>query len=178
VVTAHRLTWTERAVTERVGGPVPHQTWSVRSLIGKEIHEEGDIIGAGTSRKPYDNAMAMFPMRKLRLIFRLTSAKLQAWGMRPTTGGEELKFISVTVLATRYAFGARADLWATKARSKYFFAPAFGERTGMLRTRFDALWSCVAFSEQSEGGGDSEKSRWQLFDDFVSNINHHRSTRM
>jgi len=122
--------------------------------------------------------MAMFPMRKLVLIFRLTSTKLQAWGMRPTTGGEELKFICVTVLATRYAFCARADLWATKARNKYLFAPAFGERTGMLRTWFDALWSCVAFSEQSEGGGDSEKSRWQLFDDFVSNINHHRSTRM
>jgi len=108
----------------------------------------------------------------------LTSAKLQARGMRPTTGGEVLKLIGVTVLATRYEFGSRADLWATRPRKKYLVAPAFSERTGMPRSRFDSLWSCLTFSKQSEGGGDSEKSRWQLVDDFVSNINEHRSSRV
>jgi len=108
----------------------------------------------------------------------LTSAKLQARGMRPTTGGEVLKLIGVTVLATRYEFGSRADLWATRPRNKYLVAPAFSERTGMPRSRFDSLWSCLTFSKQSEGGGDSEKSRWQLVDDFVSNINKHRSSRV
>jgi len=129
-------------------------------------------------RKPYDYFMAMFAMRQLAFMVRLTFAKLQARGMRPTTGGEVLKFIGVTVLATCYEFGARADLWATRPRNKYLVAPAFGERPGMPRSRFDSLWSCLTFSEQSKGGRDSEESRWQLVDDFVSNINERRSSRV
>jgi len=81
------------------------------------------------------------------------------------------------VLATRHELCARADLWATKARNKYLTAPAFGERKGLPLARFDALWSCVTFSVQAEGEGDTENSRWQLVDDFVTNINEHRSAR-
>jgi len=178
VTTAHGLTWTAGAVMEPVGRSVATQSWSVRALSGEVIHEEGDSIGPGRSRKPYDYFMAMFPLKQMVLMVRLTSTKLEARGMRPTTGGELLKFIGVTVLATRYEFCARADLWATKARNIYLVTPAFGERTGLPRARFDALWSCLTFSAQSEAGGDSEKSRWQLVDDFVSNINEHRSSRV
>ena len=142
------------------------------------MHEKGDLLGPGQSRKPYDNFMTMFPMTQLELMVRLTSDKLEARGMRPTTAGELLKFIGVTVLATRYEFGARVDLWATTARSKYMLAPAFGLRTGMPRAKFDALWSSVAFSKQVVDGGDSEESRWQLIEDFVSNTNLHRSARV
>jgi len=76
VATAHGLTWTKGAVTEPVGGPVPRQTWSVRTLSGEVIHEDGDVIGAGQSRKPYDFFMAMFPMRQLALMVSMTSARL------------------------------------------------------------------------------------------------------
>jgi len=178
VVTAHGLTWTVGAVTTPVGGPVPTQGWSVGTLSGGVIHEEGDTIGPGRTRTPYDYFMAMFPHKQLALMVRLTSFKLEARGMRPTTGGELLKFVGVTVLATRYEFCARAYLWATKARNKYLIAPAFRERTGLPRARFDALWSCVTCSVQAEGGDDTEKSRWQLVDDFVTNINEHRSARV
>jgi len=99
--------------------------------------------------------MAMFPMGQLALMISLTSAKLQARGMRPTTRGEVLKFIGVTVPVTRYEFSSRADLWAKRPRNRYMVAPAFGERTGVPRSRFESLWSCLTFSEQSEGGGDS-----------------------
>jgi len=119
--------------------------------------------------------MTMFPMTQLALMVRLTSDKLETRGMRPTTAGDLLKFIGVTALATRYDISARTDLWATVACSKYMLATAFGLRTGMPRARFDALWSSVAFSKQVVDGGDSEESRWQLIDDFVSNINLHRS---
>jgi len=108
----------------------------------------------------------------------LTSAKRQARGMRLTTGGEVLKLLGVTVLATRCELGSRAGLWATRPRNKYLVAPVFGERTGMPRSRFESLWSCLTFSEQSECGGDSEKSRWQPVDDFVLNIKEHRSSRV
>jgi len=83
--------------------------------------------------------MAMLPHKQLALIVRLNSFKLEARDMGPTTGRELLKFVGVTVLATRDEFCARADLWATKARNKYLIAPAFGERTGLPRARFDAL---------------------------------------
>jgi len=139
---------------EPVGGSVATQSRSVRALSGEVIHEEGDSIGPGRSRKPYGYFMAMFPLKQMVLMVRLTSTKLEARGMRPTTGGELLKFIGVTVLATRYEFCARADLWATKARNKYLVTPAFGERTGLPRARFDALWSCLTFSAKSEAGGD------------------------
>jgi len=90
-----------------------------------------------------------------------------------------LKFIGVIVLATRYEFGSRAELWSTKPRNPYLVAPAFGERTGLSRCRFYSLWSCVAFSEQSSGGGDvSEQSRWELITDFVDSINAHRDSHV
>jgi len=172
------VTWTAGAVNEPVGGPVPRQAWSVRTITGELIHEEGDLLGPGLSRKLHDYFMAMFPMTQLALIVRLTSDKLEARGMRPTTAGELLKLIGVTVLATRYEFGARADLWAAAARSKYMLAPAFGLRTGMPRAMFDALWSSVAFSKQVVDGGETEESWWQLIEDFVFNINLHLSARV
>jgi len=169
---------TAGAVNEPVGGPVPRQAWSIRTITGELIYEEGDLLGPGQSRKPYEYFMAMFPMTQLVLMVRLTSDKFETRGMRPTTAGDLLKFIGVTALVTRYEISARADLWATIACSKYMLATAFGLRTGMPRARFDALWSSVAFSKQVVDGGDSEESRWQLIDDFVSNINLHRSARV
>jgi len=121
----------------------------------------------------------MFPMHQLTRMVRLTSSNLEARGMQRTDGGEVLKWVGVTLLATRYEFGARADLWSARSRSKYMLAPAFGERTGMSRRRFDALWSFMTFSQQTGGANDaSEKRRWQLINDFIASINDHRDSRV
>jgi len=149
----------------------------VRTLPGEVIFEEGDTVGQ--TRTPYDYFLAMFSMNQLTRMVRLTSPALEGRGMQPTTRGELLKFIGVTMLATRYEFGSRAELWSTKPRNSYLVAPAFGERTGLSRCRFDALWSCVAFSEQTSGGrDDSEQSRWELITDFVDSINAHRDAHV
>jgi len=37
----------------------------------------------------------------------------------------------------------------------------------MPRSRFDALWSSVTFSEQAAEADDSEGSRWQRINAFV-----------
>jgi len=145
-VTAHGLKWTAGMVMQPVGGPVATQSWSVPILGGEVIHEEGDSIGPGRVGRPYEYFLEMFPHKQMVLMSHLTSTKLTAWGMRPTTVGDLLNFIGVTVLSTRYEFYARADLWVTKAGKKYLVAPAFGERTGLPPTRFDALWSCLTFS--------------------------------
>lgn len=79
----------------------------------------------------------------------------------------------------RFEFGARADMWSTKARSKYLVAPAFGQRTGMPRARFEALWSCLVFSQQTGAPGDtSEGNRWGLVHDWVKSCNSHRESRV
>ena len=53
-----------------------------------------------------------------------------------TTGGL-LKYFGIMILATRYEFGSRADLWSTTNTSKYVEAPCLGKKTGMSRNRFD-----------------------------------------
>jgi len=142
------------------------------------IHEDGDALGPGRTRKPFDYIMAIFPMHQLVRIVSLTSEKLRTRRMQQTTAGEVLKFIGVTLLATRFEFGARADLWAIKARDKHMQAPAFGGRTGMPRSRFDALLSFVTFSEPAADADDTEGSRWQLINEFVSAINSHRAAHV
>jgi len=122
--------------------------------------------------------MAMLPVNQLVRMARLTSAKLRGRGTQHTTAGEVLNFIGVTVLVKLYEFGARANEWATSARNKYMLEPAFGERTGIPHSPLDALWSCVAFSEQAGDTDDSKGSRWQPIDDFFSSVNTHRSTRV
>lgn len=98
--------------------------------------------------------------------------------LQATTAGEIPMFFGVVILGTRYEIGARADLWLTKPRSKYLLAPALGERTGLPRDRFHALWSCATFSAQSDEGDATEKRRWERMDDFVVAINSHRAARV
>jgi len=62
-----------------------------------------------------------------------------------------------------------------RARITYMQAPAFVKLTGMPRSRFDALCSCVTFSEQAGDADDSEGSRWQLIDQLVSSIHTDRA---
>lgn len=89
-----------------------------------------------------------------------------------------LNLIGVTLLATRYEFFSRADLWSTKARNKYMHAPVFGQHTGLSRPRYDALWSCVTLRERAAGEATSEMKRWELIDDFMASINLHRADRV
>jgi Transposase IS4 len=62
------------------------------------------------------------------------------------TLGELLRFIGVQLLSTRFEFGSRAHLWSTIG-SNYIPAASFG-KSGMARSRFDTLWTCLTFSEQ------------------------------
>lgn len=166
-------------VSQPVGGPVARRLWSVRTMPGEVIMEGGDSVGVGRSRTAYDYFLSMFPMDQLTRMVRLTSTNLQGRGLQATTAGEMLKFIGVLILATCYEFGARAELWATNARNSYLVAPAFGERTGLSRCRFDALWTSLRFSERRCGGDDdSEESRWELVSEFVCSINDHRQAHV
>jgi len=181
---AHGFEWRDQQVLQPIGGPVPRKPWSVRALGGDIISEGGDAVGFGRTRTPLDYFFAVFPQDQLTRVTELTSAKLESRRLPPTSPGEILKFFGILILATRFQFGSRADLWATAPRSKHMPAPAFGARTGMPRHRFDALWSALTFSRQPAGGGPAngqsggERYRWALINDFISSINAHREAHV
>lgn len=58
-------------------------------------------------------------------------------------------------------------------------ALGFGERTGLPLSRFDALWSCVTFSEQkSSGGVNWEQRRRELILGVADSVNDHGSAHV
>ena len=106
-----------------------------------------------------------------------TSANLTMANKTPTSIGEILKWIGVTILITRYEFGQRSSLWSNESGSKHIPAPNIGYRTGMSRERYDTLLQHRAWSFQPymrPEGMSSEEYRWMLVSDFVKNINEHR----
>jgi len=133
-------------------------------------------VGFGRTRTSLDYFLAVFPQEQLKLTTELTSAALVSQRLRPTSAGEVLKFFGILIIATRFQFRSRADLLATAPRSKHMPAPAFGERTGISRHRFDTMWSAPRSSRQQTGGpstedASGERSRWAPINDFISSIN-------
>lgn len=113
------------------GGPVARQPWMVRPPGGEVITEGSDAVGRGRARSPLDYFLATFLRERLIRMSSLTSTKHEAQGIPPTTSGELLKFIGILILATRFEFGSRAELWSATPRTRLMPAPAFGSRTGM-----------------------------------------------
>jgi hypothetical protein len=81
------------------------------------------------------------------------------------------------VLATRFEYGKRANLWKRSQNSQYVPAPNFGD-TGMSHNRFDVLWYNMVWSHQPEQRPDemsSKRYRWKHVDGFVSCFNEYRA---
>jgi hypothetical protein len=57
------------------------------------------------------------------------------------------------------------------------YAPAFEQKTGMSRNRFDDIWYALVFRDQGDSvdGESSIEYRWRLVADFVEAINSHRA---
>ena len=109
-------------------------------------------------------------------MVNLTSEKLKEAGLEPMSIGEMLKFLGVIILITGCEFQGRSDLWSLDPPSKYLPAYAFGEKTGMSRNRFDALFRYVTWSFQPKERPEemsSEDYRWMMVDDHVDLFNAH-----
>jgi len=181
---AHVFEWRDQQVLHPIGGPLSRKPWSVRALGGDIISEGGHAVGFGRTRTLPDYFFTVFPQDQLTRVTELTSTKLESRRLLPTSPGEILNFFGILILATRFQFGSRADLWATVARSKHMPVPAFDARTGMPRHRFVALWSALTFSRQpagdapANGQSGGERYRWVLINDFISSINAHREAHV
>eukprot|EP00171_Calliarthron_tuberculosum_P023220 IDg23220t1 len=173
----HGVLWVKQEVQQPVGGPAHEQRWAMVNPAGELVQPGCDCYGPGMDRSPYDYFMTMFPQGHLKKMARLTSALLRRRGKPGTSVGELLRFFGVLVLATRYEFGHRSDLWATVAATKHLQAPAFGRKTGIPRQRFDSLWQCLTFSETLTADTEacSTRRRWSLVSDFVDAFNDHRA---
>jgi Transposase IS4 len=90
--------------------------------------------------RPIKFFMTCFPKDQLKMMVEETSKELQRKGKPKVTKGEMLKWFGILLLITRYEFGKRKELWATKHCCKYIPAANFGERTGMTRDRFHEIF--------------------------------------
>jgi hypothetical protein len=177
-VVANGVEWITMMSLQPIGRPIPRMVWAVQTLSGDNNMENGDAIRMMT-RSPYKCFMAMFPQDQPARIVRLTSKRLEDRKKTTTSAGEVPKFIEVLILATRFDFGGRHDLWSTTGANRLLIGPNFRAKTGISRNRYDDLWSCMMFSDQTDQleSESSIKQRWKLVTDFVDSINDHRQAR-
>ena len=176
VATSHGTNWfVDETVTQTsINEPVSERRWFVKLPTGQRI---GEGEGNPNLHSRLDYFMMMFPYRQLEGEVRWTNIQLHKARKQPTTAGELIKYKGIQLLATRFQFNSRSDLWSTTTQwCRYIPAPYFG-RTGMSRQWFDDLTSCLRCSlqpSQQLPGETSETYRWKLVDDFVAHFNLHR----
>ncbi len=97
--------------------------------------------------------MSVYHYDQLQRIMWLIAHALEDNNLMKTAEGEALQFFGVVILATRFMFGKRSDLWAPVHSSNIIPSPAFRFCTGLMWRHFDDLWSCIASSEQASETG-------------------------
>ncbi len=176
MVHGYRWKADETGVRIPCNGPVNMRNWSMRTAIGNSLGPKGDTA---RTMSRLDYFLLMFPPEQLHQMVILTNEQmyLKSPPLKPISQGELLKFFGVCILATRFEFLNRHDLWSTTSLSKYEPAYKFG-LTRMSRNRFDQIWSNLRFSSQPREKPDymsSEQYRWRLVDDFVTRFNLYRA---
>ena len=114
----------------------------------------------------------------LKNILNLTNVQLDKKGKSKLTMGELIKFFGITHLMTRYKFANRRDLWKSEGPTRFEPGANFGKLTGMIRDRYDDIFSNLRFSNQPDekpAGMSEADYRWMLIDDHVELYNVHRA---
>ena len=173
--------WYDGNCNVEVNGKHSSRFWKLQDQYGRGTEfTPGCDRGKAPKFSPLDYFLAVFPKKQLRQMQERTSIALTSATpkpLQPTTIGEILKFFGVLLTITRYEFGLRSSLWTTKGFTRLVPPPNLGEKTGMSRERFDALWRHMVWSEQPKQrpeGMSHEEWRWALVQDFVDNFNDHR----
>ena len=158
-----------------INGAVPLRQFTVTDIMGRKFYSGSD--GSGTIPL-LDYFTAVYPVKIVEECVRQTNKELLLHGKQTVDLGEMMKFIGVAILATRFEFGSRRELWSMRTVSRHIPAPCFG-RTGMSRDRFDDIFTHLRFCSQPENcptGMSSEDYRWLLVDGHVDAFNKHRAT--
>jgi len=173
---AHQQKWVDGSAETITGNvadePTSGRQWYQKGPSGKRI-APGNPDFADMS--PLAAFVHMMPPEQLDLMLELTSERLAAKAKNELTRQELLRWTGVCMLIASINFhGNCRKLWeGGGATSKYL--PSYDlSATGMLRNRFDDIWYAVRWSCQSPeqpDGMSSERYRWMLINDFVTNIN-------
>jgi hypothetical protein len=115
--------------------------WSIKTITGDTVSPTWNKELAGSFSR-LDMFLNMIGLNCLDNIVMFTNMQLNKKGKMATTRQEVLKFFGVCILATKFEFGSRAELWSTTEMTKYYKPPGFGS-TGMSRQRFDILYTSV-----------------------------------
>ena len=181
VATVNGRHWYEGNCNVDVNGKHSSKYWKLEDQYGRGYKfTPGCDRGNNPKYTVLDYFLAVFPKTQLQEMEERTNEALgEAFPapLMPTTVGEILKFFGVLILITKFEFGSRASLWATKGFTRLVPPANFGRVTGMSRHRFDCLLRYMVWSSQPKERPASmshEEWRWSLVQDFVDNFNDHR----
>jgi Transposase IS4 len=180
VVTVNGRHWYEGNCNVDVNGKHSSKYWKLQDQYGRGFEfTPGCDQGPEQKFTVLDYFLAVFPRKQLQEMEERTNNILESLNpqLQPTTVGEILKFFGVLILITRFEFGKRSSLWATKGFTRLVPPANFGRVTGMSRQRFDDLLRHMVWSEQPKERPPEmshEEWRWSLVQDFVDNFNDHR----
>ena len=164
-VEAYGVGWKVAPVPNCLNGIPRTHHWGSLGWAGQKL-SAGSISAANEDDFIVQYFYSTFPMLHLSRIVSMTDKVFLGKGRRSTTCGEVLRFFILLVLMTRFEFGSRRDFWSKTSRTKYCMLPNFTETIG--RTRFDALYSCLAYSTQPDEDAclSSVEHRWALINDW------------
>ena len=147
-----------------------------RAFLGwrGQKHSAGSINAANEDDSILRYFYSAFPMLHLPRLVSMTNKVLLGKSPHSTISGAVLRFFGLLVLTTRSEFGSRRDVWSKTSTSKYCMLLNLSAIMG--RTRFDALFSCPAYSMQPDEDAchSSVEHRWDLINDFLEALNEHR----
>ena len=123
------------------------KNWRIRRPTGDRLDQSGDI---SKDYSPMDYFSFSFPTEQINLTIRLTNSCLHANGKKLLDKREFYKFLGNIILNTRLEFTPRANLWLPTSEYKYIPAVKLGKITGMLKHRFDEIWSELRWSDQPD----------------------------
>ena len=157
-----------------VNARIPLRQFTVTDVMRRKFYSGCDSRGTIPILEYFT---AVYPVAMVEECVRRTNMELLLKGKEIVDLGEMMKFFGVAILATRFEFGSRRELWSMRSISQYIPAPCFG-RTGMSRDRFDTIFSHLRFCHQPDTcpiGMSSEDYRWMLVDSHVEAFNKHRA---
>ena len=113
----HGRKWFEEhcGVKQNINVPHPFRQWFLRTTIGSKLTPGCE------ERKTFsrlDYFLLLLPPNQIRWTTLYTYQQLAKHGEEGTTKGEIIKWFGIIILATRFEFGDRANLWSTVSLSK------------------------------------------------------------
>jgi Transposase IS4 len=129
-VVVHDTAWYEDDQTTKlpINGQFAWKNWHVTNIINVHFGE-----GSDTKRRlsRLDYLLMMYPPEQIAMI-QLTNALLRIHHKNEVTRGELIRFFGTMILATRFQFNNRHNLWSTEPRTRLLGAPMLWREDRLL----------------------------------------------